>query len=423
LNASLPCHYRSLSTLPNQPSKWCSRRQNRFGTPDCACYTTRVRALEIAIGLISLVIWLYLFFARGQFWRVNKLFAPPSPAPFSARIVAVIPARNEAQVIARGIASLLELSNIHAIVVDDNSTDDTGRLAVSAASSMGAADRLTLVTGSPLAPGWSGKLWAMHQGLQRARDLQPDFFLLTDADVVHSPADIERLIHVAENGPYDLVSLMVRLTCETIPEKLLIPAFVYFFFKLYPSAFIRDPRRLTAGAAGGCILIRPLALENAGGVSAIRHDIIDDCALARIVKRSGGRIWLGAAQQTRSIRPYVSFDEIGRMISRTAFNQLGHSWLLLLGTVIGLLLTYIAPVGLLFSAHRDTVVPGFTALLMMVGSYVPMTRYYGNNPLWALTLPLAAVFYMAATVMSAIRFSLGRGGEWKGRAQDLIQTR
>lgn len=385
------------------------------------CYTTRVHSFEIAVGITTLSIWLYLFFARGHFWRLN--FASELPRPYTANVTAIIPARNEADVIADSVVSLLRIPSILVIVVDDNSTDDTSRVALEAAKIENAESRLTVLPGTALPPGWSGKLWALRQGIAIARRHRPDFFLLTDADIVHTQTDLERLISLAQNVPYDLASYMVRLRCETVAEKMLIPAFVYFFFKLYPPSLIRNPRSATAGAAGGCVLIRPDALEGAGGLEAIRGEIIDDCALARIVKHSSRSVWLGPAEQTHSIRSYESFSEIGRMISRTAFNQLHHSSLLLAGTILGMLLTYIAPVALLFTLPRAAVIAGFAAIVLMITSYLPITRYYLRNRLWAATLPLAAIFYMGATLVSAFKFWLRRGGEWKGRAQDLSTDR
>jgi hopene-associated glycosyltransferase HpnB len=217
---------------------------------------------------------------------------------------------------------------------------------------------------------------------------------------------------------------MVKLHCETLAEKLLVPAFVYFFFKLYPPGWIASPRRSTAGAAGGCILIRPEALAKAGGIESIRHEVIDDCSLAARVKRSGGRLWLGASATTRSIRPYRSFSEIGRMISRSAFSQLRHSNLLLLISAVGMAATYLFPPALLLAGYRSLPAAlGAAAWLLMTMSYVPVLRLYRLSPLWALALPLAAFFYMGATLHSAWRYWAGRGGEWKGRFQDPMESR
>jgi hopene-associated glycosyltransferase HpnB len=226
---------------------------------------------------------------------------------------------------------------------------------------------------------------------------------------------------VAEKGKYDLVSLMVKLHCKTLAEKLLIPAFVFFFFKLYPPKWTADTRRRTAGAAGGCVLIRPEALVRAGGMAAIRGEIIDDCALARRVKQSGGKVWLGLTPSSYSARPYLSFTEIGAMISRTAFNQLHHSRAILAGTLLGLVLTYVLPIALLFSGN-SAVALGILAWALMAVAYLPMVRFYKVNVIWAATLPFAALFYMGATLHSAIQYWAGSGGRWKGRVQDPVTS-
>ncbi len=374
-----------------------------------------------AAGVLTVSIWGYLLFGRGGFWRI------PPTAPSSlgnevpARIAVIIPARNEADVIGRAIASLLRQSgqnSIHIFLVDDGSTDGTAQAAREAVTA-GQAEMLTVIEGRPLAPGWSGKLWAVHQGIELAREMAPDFFLLTDADIEHALDSLSSLVAIAHGGSYDLVSYMVKLFCATPAEKLLIPAFVYFFFKLYPPAWTANPSKATAGAAGGCILIRPLALAKAGGIEAIRHEVIDDCALAARVKRSGGRLWLGASAATHSIRPYGSFTEIGRMISRSAFNQLHHSGWLLVLSMVGMAVTYLLPPALLlFSHHALPAALGAATWLMMAFSYVPVLRLYRLSPLWAPALPLAALFYMGATFHSAWKYWAGQGGKWKGRIQD-----
>lgn len=377
--------------------------------------------LAIAAAVPALI-WGYLLLGRGRFWRIGNLIVRPAGVPAAARRVAVIiPARNEAAGIARSIASLLGSADgsLHIFLVDDSSADGTALLATQAAVSVGKVASLTVLQGHPLPPGWSGKLWAVSQGIAAARDFAPDFLLLSDADIVHSPATIPSLLDIAESGGYDLVSFMVKLHCRGWAEKMLIPAFVFFFFKLYPPAWISSSRRATAGAAGGCLLIRPQALARAGGMEAIRGEIIDDCALARAVKRSGGKLWLGLTDASASIRPYGSFAEIGRMISRTAFNQLHHSTLLLLGAVVGMAVTYLLPPALLLSRHLAPIALGALAWAFMCAAYLPLVRFYRVNPLWTFTLPLAALFYTGATLHSAVKFWLGRGGQWKGRAQDL----
>jgi hopene-associated glycosyltransferase HpnB len=270
-----------------------------------------------------------------------------------------------------------------------------------------------------LPAGWSGKIWAMQQGIVAAQETKPDYFLFTDADIEHAPDSVATLVAIAELGRYDMASFMVKLYCETASEKLLIPAFVFFFFKLYPPAWISNSRRCTAGAAGGCILIRPEALAQAGGLEAIRHEVIDDCALAARVKHSGGCLWLGATATTKSVRPYGSFAEIGRMISRSAFNQLHHSILLLLLSIVGMAMVYLLPSALVVLHHGViSAALGAAAWLLMTLSYIPVLRLYGLSLLWALALPLVAVFYMGATIHSAWKYWRGLGGEWKGRVQD-----
>jgi hopene-associated glycosyltransferase HpnB len=339
-------------------------------------------------------------------------------------ITVIIPARNEADVIAKSVTSLLRQTCIDALqifVVDDNSTDGTADAVRRAASQSQHGHRVCVIAGRPLTAGWSGKLWAVQQGIEQALALNPDFLLLTDADIEHSPDNLAKLRGIAESGNYDLASFMVRLHCRSLAEKLLIPAFVFFFFLLYPPRWIRNPRRRTAGAAGGCMLIRPAALARAGGMAAIRNQIIDDCALAKAVKHSGGKVWLGLTPETHSLRAYNSFGEIERMIARTAFNQLRHSAWLLLGTVLGMLLVFVLPLVLLASGSVRLAAIGGAAYLLLSAAYLPMIRLYGLNPLWALTLPFSAIFYVAATVHSALKYWSGRGGEWKGRAQDIAR--
>lgn len=308
---------------------------------------------------------------------------------------------------------------MHVFLVDDGSSDGTAEAAQRAAAQANRSSALTVIQGSPLPSGWTGKLWAVQQGIDETRNFNPDFFLLTDADILHGPDNIGRLAAIAESGPYDLASFMVKLHCRTLAEKFLIPAFVFFFFKLYPPRWISDRRHKTAGAAGGAILIRPAALERAGGIASIRGEIIDDCALAREVKRSGERVWLGLTDASQSLRAYNTFGDIERMIARTAFNQLGHSaWMLILA-IAGLTVIYLLPLILLLCCrHPLTIVLAAAGWLLMTLAYLPMVRFYRLNPFWALTLPFVSIFYMMATLHSAMKFQAGRGGEWKGRAQD-----
>jgi hopene-associated glycosyltransferase HpnB len=379
--------------------------------------------LALIGGLLCFAIWIYLLTAHGNFWRVASLRANVQPvAAMEGTIAAVIPARDEADVIGLTVESLLLQTcgrSIHIFVVDDHSSDGTAEAAREAARKCGRSEALDVTTGSELASGWTGKLWAMEQGLQQALSLSPKFLLLTDADIQHSPDNVAALVAIAEAGNYDLASFMVKLHCQTWVERLLIPPFVFFFFLLYPPEWIRDSRRKPAGAAGGCMLIRPAALERASGMAAIRNQIIDDCALARAVKQSGGTVWLGVTPDARSTRVYGTFSEIERMIARTAFNQLQHSVWLLLGALLGLTITYLLPLGLLLSGNGLLVALGAGSWMLMSIAFLPMVRFYGLSPAWALTLPVSACFYMLATMHSALKFWSGRGGNWKGRAQDV----
>lgn len=376
-------------------------------------------------GIVSVLIWIYLLLGRGGFWRVKKHLAGARIVASlrdqtPRRIAVIIPARDEANVIARSITSLINQRGghmLHIFLVDDGSSDGTAAAAREAAEQAGKSSALTIIAGRALEPGWTGKLWAVQQGIERAREFNPEFLLLTDADILHGPYNVPTLVAIAESRPCDLASFMVRLQCNTVAEKFLIPAFVFFFFKLYPPAWVSDPRHKTAGAAGGSILLRPEALNRAGGIEAIRGKIIDDCALAQAVKRSGGKLWLGLTEGAVSLRSYGTFGEVGKMISRTAFNQLKHSVRLLLLAVVGLTAIYLLP-PLLLTLHPLPMALAGAAWLLMALAYLPMVRFYRLNPLWSLALPLTALFYMMATLHSAIRYWSGRGGEWKGRAQD-----
>jgi hopene-associated glycosyltransferase HpnB len=363
-------------------------------------------------GAAALGIWLYLLLGRGGFWRMNEFSPPGTPPPHAPRVAAVVPARNEADVVGLAIASLAKQQypgDWHIVLVDDASEDGTAGAARSAAS----PERLTVIPAAALPPGWTGKLWAVSEGIREAARFRPDYLLLTDADIVHPPQGLSDLVSQAEAGGYDLVSWMVTLRCESLAERALIPAFVFFFFLLYPPAWIRSPRRATAGAAGGCLLIRRAMLERIGGIARIRGALIDDCALARAVKRHGGRVWLGLRADARSIREYQTFAEIGRMISRTAFTQLRHSGILLAGTAAGLAITYVLPPVAAFAGSRF----GLAAWVAMCLAYLPALRFYRRSILWAPLLPLVASFYLGATIHSAVADWRGRGGMWKGRTQ------
>ncbi len=372
---------------------------------------------------LPLSIWIYLVFFRGGYWRVRKNLIPfESTAGSAKRVVAVIPARDEAAVIGRAVASLLQQQlaiPLEVVVVDDGSADGTAQVAQAAASAINAGDRLTVIPAGLLPPGWTGKLWALSKGVAEAHKLRPDYLLFTDADIEHGLTAVNQLLHKAEAGGFDLTSLMVKLACDTRAEMALIPAFVYFFFQLYPPAWIESRQRATAGAAGGCILIRTAALEQCGGLSTIRGAVIDDCALAGLVKSSGGAVWLGLTDSAVSLRNYGTMAEVGSMISRTAFHQLRHSSVLLLFTLIGLFATYLLPPVLTFTAPPRLALVGLAVWVLMSVTYVPMLRFYRLSTAWAAALPLVALFYSGATAHSAWRYWRGQGGVWKGRVQDV----
>ena len=364
-----------------------------------------------AAGALSLGIWLYLLLARGGFWRMRE---PGSLARVDEcvddlpHVVAVVPARNEAAGVGAAVASLAAqrfAGEFRIVLVDDASDDGTAEAARAAAP----GDVLRVIAASPLPTGWTGKMWAVSEGIRAAGD--PEYLLFTDADIVHPPENVKDLLARARSGGYDLVSYMVRLHCRSVAEQALIPAFVFFFFMLYP------PGQETKCAAGGCMLIRRTALERIGGMARIRAEVIDDCALARAVKQSGGKVWLGLSRATRSVREYRTFGEIGSMIARTAFTQLGYSVWILAGTVAGLVVTYLVPPALtLFAPDSAGRGMGAAAWLLMTAAYWPSVRYYGCAWFWAPLLPCVAAFYLGATVWSAVTYWTGRGGMWKGRA-------
>src|SRR4051812_22030987 len=372
------------------------------------------------IGAVSAAIWVYLLALRGGFWRIrpDKTAVKAAPSP-PRRVAAVIPARDEAEVIGRAVSSLLGQiypGALDIVVVDDHSTDGTAGIAQGAASATDAASRLTIVRAKKLPPGWSGKLWAVRQGVERARAFDPDYLLLTDADIVHAPDNLAALVMRAESGGLDLASLMVKLHCRSALERLLIPAFVFFFFKLYPPGHVADPARRIAAAAGGCMLIRRETLDRIGGVDSIRQEIIDDCALARRVK-AVGKVWLGTAEDTVSIREYGSWRPVWDMIARCAFAQLGYSAPALAGTVAGMALVYLAPPVLLLAGPAPARLLGAISWAGMSAAFVPVLRLYRVPVALAPLLPAAALFYTAATVWSAVQYWRGRGGRWKGRFQ------
>jgi hopene-associated glycosyltransferase HpnB len=370
------------------------------------------------ISALSCSIWLYLIAARGRFWRVSTTTTGLPLQPESApRVAVIVPARNEADVVGQAILSLLGqdfAGPLRIFVVDDHSSDNTASVVCKTAMDHG--ERLTMISSAPLPAGWTGKMWALSQGVQHAVEFAPNYFLFTDADIVHAPSSITSLVALAQAGDLDLVSMMMKLRCSSLAERALIPAFVFFFFMLYPPEWVNSPKHRTAAAAGGDILVRAEALSRMGGIAAIRNELIDDCALAREIKR-GGSIWLGLTQNACSIRTYAGFGGIGRMISRNAFYQLRHSVWLLFATLLALTITYLAPPIVLFFGGW-AMLGGAVGWLLMSGAFWPTLRFYSLSPLWAPLLPIIALFYMGATLHSAVQYWIGRGGEWKDRVQD-----
>jgi hopene-associated glycosyltransferase HpnB len=374
------------------------------------------------IAAIGLAIWLYLLFARGAFWLCpQRDVGEPAALAAWPRVAVVIPARNEAAGVGECVSSLLRQNypgRWTIILVDDDSSDGTAGIALRAAAAADAAQQLHVVPGRPLPAGWTGKLWAIKQGVEAAQAMpEPaDYLLLTDADIVYQPGVLGSLVARATREKLVLTSLMVQLRCESLAERSLIPAFIFFFQMLYPFSWVNRPERATAAAAGGCMLIRVEVLQQAGGIDAIRGALIDDCALAKILK-ARGPIWLGLTERVRSIRPYPDIDEIRRMVARSAYAQLQYSPLLLAGTVLGMLLTYLAPPLLALFGSGIAQVLGLTTWGLMAVAFQPTLRLYRVSPLWGLALPAIALCYMLFTLDSALQFVRGRGGQWKGRVQ------
>ncbi len=375
-----------------------------------------------ALGFLVLAIWLVLVFARGGFWLCrdrDDLSVPPAPKSWP-RVAAVIPARDEADVIATSIGSLLAQDypgELHIVLVDDQSSDGTAQAAIARAAASVSTERLIVLTGSALPPGWAGKLWAVSQGIKFAREkFAPEYLLLTDADIAHAPDNLRALVARAEQGAYGLVSLLALLRCESLAEKLLVPAFVYFFQMLYPFGWVSDARKKLAGAAGGCMLARADLLAKAGGVEAIAGALIDDCALGARMKRVGP-IWLGLTKRVVSLRPYPHFDDIRKMVARSAYAQLHYSPLLLVSALAGMVLAYFAPLWLALFGEGAARICGLAAFALMSLTFWPIQRFYGLSSARALTLPLIAALYMVYTLDSALQFFRGRGGMWKGRVQ------
>lgn len=388
--------------------------------------------IATGLGLLVLAIWIGL--AATGFWRTDQRddrAATVVPAEWPD-VVAVVPARNEADVIARSLGSLAAQNypgRFRILLVDDNSEDGTGaiartvllrtqesRAAEAAPEALCSCVRrstIDVIDGKPLPAGWTGKLWALNQGIEQAG--APTYLWLTDADIAHAPDTLRTLVGIAEAGGRRLVSFMARLHCATGAERALIPAFVWFFQMLYPFARVNRPGKM-AGAAGGCVLVRRDALAAAGGIAAMRGALIDDCTLGALIKRQGP-IWLGLTDRSRSIRPYETFGAVGRMIARSAYAQLRYSPVMLAGTVAGLALVYFTPPALALFGTGAARLCGIAAWLIMAALFQPMLRFYRRSPFWGWAVPAIAAFYCGCTIASAWAHARGRGGMWKGRAQ------
>lgn len=371
--------------------------------------------MELAFGLaggLALIVWIGLLTAHAGFWRADqRLGDPPAPVRWPA-VTAIVPARDEAATVADTVAAIRAQDYpgaLRLLVVDDGSSDGTAGLARSAGAEVLAAP--------PLAPGWTGKLHALETGVAAS---DTEFLWFTDADIVHGPDILRRLVARALAEDRDLASLMVRLHVESRWERLLIPAFIFFFQMLYPFPAVNDPHNRTAGAAGGCILIRRAALTRAGGLAALADALIDDCTLARRVQDSGGRLWLGLGESSFSLRKAEGLAPLWAMVKRTAFTQLGHSALLLAGTLVGLALVFLAPplvtIAGLLAVSPPLVLLGLAGQAAMALAIRPTLRLYGRPAAEGLLLPFVATLYMAMTVDSALARWRGTGSNWKGRA-------
>jgi hopene-associated glycosyltransferase HpnB len=379
--------------------------------------------VSLVLASLALSAWTYLIVGRGGFWRAaahDDTDAPVSEPSNWPSVVAVVPARNEADLAPHSIKSLMaqEYPGAFAIVlVDDNSEDGTAGAVRAVVRSR---DRVTILTGAPVAPGWTGKLWALSQGVAHAESLAepPKYLLLTDADIVHSPDALRTLVARAEAGGLVLASRMARLRCESLAERALIPAFVFFFQMLYPFTWVNRRDGRTAAAAGGCMLVERKSLAASGSISSIRTAVIDDCALGARLKAQGP-VWLGLTDHAVSIRAYPTLGDVRRMVSRSAYAQLNYSPVMLLGTLLGLSLAYLAAPLIALLGSGTAQLGAAAAWVLMSLTFLPTVRFYRLSPLWAPLLPAIAAVYMWFTLDSAYQHMRGRGGMWKGRVQVL----
>lgn len=392
--------------------------------------------LGFAVGLLGLLTWIWLFFFHGEYWRFReKTIAEDidSSEFILPQISVLIPARNEEEVLPETLPSLFEQNypgKLEIFLVNDNSTDDTRRVATQIAQTHHAGDNFHLIENKPTPAGWSGKVWALHRGFKRVKQAQPGLVLLTDADIQHSPDSIRQLVSHLILNDLDLVSFMAKLQVETFWEKLLIPSFVYYFSMVFPFKWVNEPKKSTAAAAGGCVLLKKSMLKNAGGFASISDAIIDDCALAKLIKSEGGSIWLGLSNLVTSIRSYGGLRGVWNMVSRSAFSQLNHSFLLLLGTVLGLVIIFFPPPALLITGVLGVTSPTITSgtlsswgymgialisWITMSATFRPIIDIYGLPRYYTLLAPLSGGLYAMMTIDSAYKWLRGDGGSWKGR--------
>ncbi len=388
------------------------------------------------LALASFVIWIYLITARGGFWRAReRLDGPPDDLAAWPAVAALVPARNEAEVLRRSLSSLLQQDypgTFHVILIDDHSDDGTADIARETAIDLGQEARLTVMQSGPLPSGWAGKVWALAEGFKQAPATVPDYeyLFLTDADIAHDTANLRRLAAMARSADLDLVSQMVVLVSEGFWARLLIPAFVLFFQKLYPFAWVNDPAKRTAAAAGGCVLLDRRAIERIGGFQGLHDALIDDCTLAALIKRAGreggGRLWLGLTTAAESLRPYHGLQGIWRMVARSAYTQLGRSPVLLAGTLLGMAVIYwVPPIAVLYGwVFGVELIFALGAVVwgLMILAFLPTLRLYKQSILLAPLLPLAGLMYSLMTLDSAIAHWRGRGGAWKGRVRSTAKS-
>jgi hopene-associated glycosyltransferase HpnB len=370
------------------------------------------------LAVFCMAIWVYLLVGRGWFWLgpvrdAGQLAGQPDRWP---AVVVVIPARNESEVIVSSVQSLLQQEYpgpLAIIVVDDDSSDDTAAVARHTATAV-PNRQLTVIAGKGPSGGWTGKLWALNQGIAAAEMSRPEYLLLTDADIVHAPDMLAWLVAHALAGRFVLTSLMAKLRCQSFAERSHVPAFIYFFQMLFPFSWVRRPESKVAAAAGGCMLVRADALANVGGIASIHNALIDDCSLAAKLKTIGP-IWLGLTDRVRSVRPYNTLSDVRQMISRSAYAQLRYSLLLLAATAAGMAITFVIPPMLAIFATGLPRYLGLLTWLMMAISFMPTLRFYRVSWLWSITLPGIASLYLYYTLNSAYQYLRRRGGQWKGR--------